>query len=190
LPLPARDAAAVTGTRIAGDRGTGALVSALARQLPRHLDEIGGRRLGGALLDLLAAAIEAQLDHRSRIAPESRQRALLMRIHAFVEARLGDPDLTPASVAAAHHISVRYLHKLFRAEEATVADHIRRRRLERCSRDLRDPVLRERPVAAIALRWGFVSAAHFNRAFRDAYGLPPGEFRLAHAGPRGRLSPR
>jgi AraC-like DNA-binding protein len=36
-------------------------------------------------------------------------------------------------------------------------------------------------VFATAARWGFVSAAHFHRAFRDAYGLPPGEFRLAYA---------
>jgi hypothetical protein len=30
----------------------------------------------------------------------------------------------PASIAAAHHISVRYLHKLFEAERVTVAESV------------------------------------------------------------------
>jgi RNA polymerase sigma-70 factor, ECF subfamily len=40
-----------------------------------------------------------------------------------------------------------------------------------------------RPVAGIAARWGFSSAAHFSRVFRDAYGMPPGEFRRAYLSP-------
>lgn len=71
--------------------------------------------------------------------PPSRRRALLQRIHAFIEARLGDSELNPTTVADAHYISVRYLHKLFQTEQVTVADHIRRRRLDRCRRDLLDP---------------------------------------------------
>jgi AraC-like DNA-binding protein len=34
-------------------------------------------------------------------------------------------------------------------------------------------------VGAIAARWGLIDAAHFSRLFRAAYGLPPGEYRLA-----------
>jgi AraC-like DNA-binding protein len=59
---------------------------------------------------------------------------------------------------------------------------IRQRRLDRCRRDLVDPALAARPVAATAARWGFVSVPHFHRLFRDTYGLPPAEFRAAHAG--------
>jgi len=39
LPLPQTDVERLTTTRIAGDKGAGALVSSLARQLPRQLDE-------------------------------------------------------------------------------------------------------------------------------------------------------
>ncbi|MBO0832730.1 MAG: helix-turn-helix domain-containing protein [Actinobacteria bacterium] len=49
--------------------------------------------------------------------------------------------------------------------------------MERCRRDLSDPALTERPVAAVAARWGFTSAADFSRAFRAAHGMPPGEYR-------------
>ena len=57
----------------------------------------------------------------------------------------------------------------------------RRRRLERCRQDLRDPEQRYRPGAAIGTHWGFLSAAHFSRAFRDEYGIPPAEFRARSA---------
>ena len=80
-------------------------------------------------------------------------------------------------IAAAHHISLRSLHQLFHDEGLTVAGWIRRRRLECCRRDLSDPALAARPVAAIAARWGFSSAGDFSRAFRAAHGLPPAEYR-------------
>lgn len=51
-------------------------------------------------------------------------------------------------------------------------------RLERCREDLLDPVLSDRPVAAIAMRWGFTDAAHFSRVFKAAYGVTPSELRL------------
>jgi AraC-like DNA-binding protein len=187
LPLPERHVAAVTGARIRGDRGIGAIVSGLARQIPRHLDGTGGARLGSALLDLLAVAVGTELDRCGAVPPESHRGALLVRIHSFIERHIADPDLTPASIAGAHYISVRYLHKLFRNDQTTVAAHIRRRRLERCSSDLTDPAAAHRPVSEIARAWGFGNAAHFNRLFRDAYGMPPGEFRLAHSEQRRQL---
>jgi AraC-like DNA-binding protein len=58
---------------------------------------------------------------------------------AFIDARLDDPELTTATIAAAHYISPRYLQKLFEAEGSTVTDWIRRRRLDHCKRELLDP---------------------------------------------------
>jgi AraC-like DNA-binding protein len=40
---------------------------------------------------------------------------LLVRIHRYIERNLRDPDLSPRTIAAAQHISVRYLQKLFRS---------------------------------------------------------------------------
>jgi AraC-like DNA-binding protein len=111
--------------------------------------------------------------------PETPRQALVSRIRAYIESHLGDPQLSPPEVARAHHISLRYLHKLFEPEPHGVAGLIRQRRLERCRDDLLDPMQAGRPVAGIAARRGFSSAAHFSRVFRDAYGLPPAEFRRA-----------
>jgi AraC-like DNA-binding protein len=98
----------------------------------------------------------------------------LDRIRAFILQRLSDQGLTPRAIAAAHHISVRTLHRLFRVDgDATVAAWVRARRLEGCRRDLLDPRQRSRSVRAIAFRWGFRDNAHFSRAFRAAYGTSP-----------------
>lgn len=34
-----------------------------------------------------------------------------------------------------------------------------------------------RPVNAIAANWGLTDPAGFSRAFRNTYGMPPGEYR-------------
>lgn len=182
MPLGARDLTRLAAVRIPGDQGAGALISSLARQLPAHLDswnESGGARLGGAVLDLLTVALASRLDRQDEIPEDTQRRALLQRIHALIEQRLGDPSLTPRQIAAAHFISVRYLHRLFESQRTTVAEWIRRRRLERCARDLLDPAHAREPIGEIAARWGITNPAHFSRLFRARFGLSPSEYRAA-----------
>jgi AraC-like DNA-binding protein len=182
LPLRPVEATRLLGTRIPGDEGTGALVSTLVRQLPERIDDAGSAargRLGAAVLDLITATLTARLGDSPAERTESRQ-VQLQRIHGFIEARLADPDLTPSTVAAAHHVSVRYLHRLFEGQGQSVAGLIRQRRLDRCRAELLDPRLAYRPVSATAARWGFVNPAHFSRLFKDTFGLPPGEFRVKY----------
>jgi AraC-like DNA-binding protein len=114
---------------------------------------------------------------------------MLTTVQGFIQQNLGDPGLSPAAVAAAHHMSLRSLHQLVHDEGLTVAGWIRARRMERCRRDLSDPAMESRPVAAIAARWGFSSAADFSRAFRAAHGMPPAEYRRSAALAAGRIGP-
>jgi AraC-like DNA-binding protein len=182
LPLGPDEIAKVTAVRMAGDRGAGALISSVARRLPTHLDDVdssAAARLGGAAVDLLAVALADRLARASDVPPETRRRALLRGIHAWIEERLGDPTLSPGAIAAAHYVSVRSLHTLFETEETTVADWIRRRRLERSARDLLDPALEHESVGAIAARWGITSPAHFSRLFRARFGVSPSEYRAS-----------
>jgi AraC-like DNA-binding protein len=109
---------------------------------------------------------------------------ILLLIHSFIEHNLGDAQLSPAAVAAVHHISLRYLHRLFERQGITVGSWIRHRRLERCRRDLAEPQLSARPIHAVGARWGFRHAADFNLAFRAAYGMPPGDYRQRTNGSR------
>jgi AraC-like DNA-binding protein len=180
LPLPPTAIEQLRAVCLSGSRGVGALASQFLVQLAKHADEYDvhdAARLSTAALDVLAAALAHELDCSSSLPPETHQRALLHRIHAFIQQRLGDPELSPGVIAAAHHISLRYLHKLFQEEGATVAGWIRARRLDRCRHDLTDPMQRERPVHAIAARWGFTGAAHFSTVFRATYGMAPREYR-------------
>ena len=179
-------------SRIVGLRfpagGTAGLVSSLVRQLPAHLDAddgAAGLRVGSAVLDLINVGVAAQLDRETAVSVNARRRALLLECRGFIEEHLANVELSPTTVAAAHHISVRYLHRLFEQTGNGVAELIRRRRLDRCRRDLLDPDLGARPVAAIGARWGLRDGARFSRVFRREFGLPPAEFRATFGGRDG-----
>ncbi|MFG2301793.1 helix-turn-helix domain-containing protein [Actinacidiphila glaucinigra] len=128
------------------------------------------------IVDVLTALIALEGSAGEQAAVEQ---ALLQRLRAYIRAHLDEPTLAPATVAAAHHISVRYLYQLFQDEPMTVGRWIKRLRLEACRRDLLRPELAGQTVAAIAHRWGFASHAHFSRAFRAVYGLSPAQWRQA-----------
>jgi AraC-like DNA-binding protein len=181
LGLSAEQLARITATRFAGQTGLSSLISSFLVQTAAILDEIDIRdntRLATNVLDLLSTALAGCLDERPADVDRTH-RALLLQIIAFIEQHLGDAGLTPADVAAAQHVSTRYLHKLFHAEGTTVSAWIRGRRLEQCSRDLRDPTLAHRSVSAIAARWGLPDAAHFSRLFRATFGMSPRDYRMS-----------
>jgi AraC-like DNA-binding protein len=187
LPLWDRETRDLAGTRFRGGEPGAALVSSLVRRMVRDIDAYdgaNGARFGAALLDLITATLASRVDRETALPIETRERALLVRIRAFIEERLGDPDLSPPMIAAAHHISLRQLYRLFEGQGEPVASLIRNRRLRHSRQDLLDPALRDMPVSAIARRWGFSSPALFNRAFRAEYDVPPGEYRRLRAFPR------
>lgn len=181
LPFPSAQADRLLGRHLSGE-GTVAMTGDFLVRLVEAgstLGPQGAARLAGVALDLAAALISQHLEAEDRLQPESRRQALLAGVHVFIERHLGDPELSPAAVAAAHHISLSYLHRLFRERGLGVASWIRRRRLERCRRDLGDPYLLDKPVGLLAGRWGFVHASDFTRAFRAAYGTTPSAYRRA-----------
>ncbi|MFD8549648.1 helix-turn-helix domain-containing protein [Streptomyces sp. NPDC059649] len=180
LPLAAKGGDALVNRRLSAREGAGALLARFLTQVwadRASYRPADGPRLGTIAIDLLSALLAHTLDAENTLAPETRRRSLVLRIQEFIQQRLFDPELTPRSVAAAHHISVSYLHRLFEDEEITVAAWIRRRRLERACRDLADPALRHTPIHAIAMHWGFARADDFTRAFRAVYGMPPRDYR-------------
>jgi AraC-like DNA-binding protein len=180
LPLRHDELARLTAVRVPGSDGLGGAISALARHLAQRLGDhrsTDGTRLSAGLIDLLIVALAERLDRVQAVAPPTQRRALLARVLTFIDRRLADPRLNLREIAAAHHISLRSLHKLFEEQGTSAGRWIRERRLERCRRDLLDPALSDLPASAIALGWGFADAAHFSRVFRDAYGHPPGEYR-------------
>jgi AraC-like DNA-binding protein len=180
IRLSPRHLAHLTAQRIGGQQGLGALVSAFLRELGTHATEnhhAGNIYLADAVLDMLAASFAERLSNDTTIQIASGRNDLLLRIRAFIETRLSEPHLDVSSVAAAHHISVRQLQKLFEGEGYTVTRWIRDRRIEHCRRDLTDTQYADTPVGTIAARWGLVNAAYFSRRFRAAHGMTPTEYR-------------
>lgn len=182
LGLPEERVSRLTATRLPGAQpGLARLLPSFLTQVADITDQVGGlaaARLSGNVLDLLTTVLAERLD-RGAADADSVHRALMLQITAFIEEHLGSPDLSPQLIAAAHHISLRQLHKLFHdtGTGTTVGGWIRQRRLERCGRDLRDPDLADRPVAAIGARWGYPDPAHFSRLFKSAYGMGPRDYR-------------
>jgi AraC-like DNA-binding protein len=180
LPLSRNRIGGLAAVRIPATTGLGDLTSRFLLELANNIDHYTpaeAARLSTAAMEVLATRLAREADAGEWSTPESRRHALLTTVQAFVLQHLGDPALSPATVAAAHHISLRSLHQLFQDEGLTVAGWIRQRRLERCRRDLADPALADRPVAAIAARWAFPNAADFSRMFRAVHGMPPTEYR-------------
>ncbi|WP_371668655.1 helix-turn-helix domain-containing protein [Streptomyces sp. NBC_00289] len=175
----------ITGTPLSCADGVSALVSnfltLLASEAALRRTRVGDRLARNAV-DLLAVLVTELLGTRTA-GPTDVGARTLSRIRDFVELHLTDPDLSPESIALAHHISVRYLHKLFRSEGTTVGQWVRQRRLDACRRDLDRPPQRRLTVAAVAHRWGFTSPSHFSRAFRDAYGMSPSAWQARAASP-------
>ncbi|MGE5502336.1 MAG: helix-turn-helix domain-containing protein [Ignavibacteriales bacterium] len=101
----------------------------------------------------------------------------LNRATAFIEQNLASRDLTPEAVASAANVSRSTLYRLFKSRGG-VRHYILQRRLSMASERLGDPA-EFRQVGELAFDLGFVSEAHFSRAFRQAFGAPPGAFRWA-----------
>jgi AraC-like DNA-binding protein len=183
LPFRHRDTRQLAG--LAFQPPDAALVTALVGQVVRRPDQYtvpAGALIGAAVFDLIAAALAVRLDRTEAIPADARSRVLTWRVKTYIEDRLGDPQLSPGQIAAAHHISLRYLYRIFEAQQTSVGSWIRSRRLEHCRRDLSDPALARRPVSGIGVRWGFADATHFARVFKREYGATPSEYRRMCAG--------
>ena len=180
LPLPANHVDGLLARVLSGNSAIGSILRSFLTSLANRGPALRApdlARLGSTAVDLVTAYLAHNLDMSRAIPAESRDRVLLVAIYAFIEKHLSEDYLAPQVIADANHISLRYLHRLFQRDGRTVAGWIRTRRLERCRRDLEDPGLYHHPVCKIGARWGMANASDFNRSFRTAYGVPPGEWR-------------
>jgi AraC-like DNA-binding protein len=148
-------------------------LSALAANLPR-LEAADAGRIAAATLSLAAACLAPSRDAVER-ARAPLETALIAEIRRYIDRHLHAPDLSPHKVGAALGLSRSALYAAC-APMGGVAAFIQQRRLKRAHAILTDPRDRRR-IAEVAEQYGFVSGAHFSRAFRNAFGYSPSEAR-------------
>ena len=124
-----------------------------------------------ATLTVLSLSLRGRTNCQSRSKDEVYDLVL-----SYIERHLDDPSLSPAKIAQTHGYSIRSLHSLFCSHGATVAGHIRLRRLEQCRRDLASGVADPR-VSDIAFKWGFSDLSHFSKLFKSSFGVTPKAYR-------------
>jgi AraC-like DNA-binding protein len=171
-------AAALSALTMDAGRPLTGIASVFLSMLPSRIDAVDkltASRLADQALDFIALALSLEAGQTATLA--SARATALFRLKAVIDARLCDPALKPATVAAAAGISVRYANDLLSEEGFSVARYILHRRLERCRRALEDPAQAGRMIGEIAFSWGFSDLSHFVRRFRAAYGMTPGDYR-------------
>lgn len=113
-------------------------------------------------------------DHTNGPAPIALAPFRLRRALDFIEARL-EETITLADVAAAVGLSPKHFARAFRRSTGQSPHRfIVQRRLERAKTMMLGTEL---ALTEIALACGFGSQQHFTRVFREAVGMPPGQWR-------------
>lgn len=178
---------------LAGGGGASMIyVWALRKLAAEHLQQNAVRsarqELASDTFDQFCILLEAILGHtQGRGGLTALSATHVLAAKAYIESNLADNDLSVQRVATAVRVSARHLSRLFAMEETSVAEFIVKRRLAKAKAELSDPRCRGDTVATIGYRWGFASAAHFSRLFKQHFGLSPTEqrsqyFDLAGAG--------
>jgi AraC-like DNA-binding protein len=141
-----------------------------------------------ALLSLIGAGWGGSPAPLAVAIPRGGEPVVMQQLKAYIAQHLENPALSPLTIARAQGVSVRHLHRLFKAGGVSLGDWIRQRRLAHCAADLADAAYDGQSLTEIAFRWGFSDSAHFSRSFRAQYGVAPRDYRagrksLAHFTP-------
>lgn len=106
-----------------------------------------------------------RINYNKRLAPVIR----------YLEQHFNDPKLNLPKVADLANLSPYHFHRTFKAFQGeTLADYIRRLRLEAAANDL---FLSKPAVLNIALEYGFSSSQSLAKAFKQHFGVTPTAFR-------------
>ncbi|WP_033290635.1 helix-turn-helix domain-containing protein [Amycolatopsis jejuensis] len=167
-----RDTRKVTA-RPLGSGTPGAVVAAFLTSLYDTAKDAGNPMtvFGPHAIGLLSAA--ASFAEGRDPDPAAAETLLRQRMSDFLRRNFADPRLDVNAVARACRVSRRTLYRL--AGEGGVAAQLRRVRIEHAKGLLR--LHPGRPVGAVAAACGFDSESGFRRAFHQATGRSPGEYR-------------
>lgn len=96
-------------------------------------------------------------------------------IEHYVNLNLENPDLSPNTVAAACHISVKYLHKLFASLPYSFSEWVKKLRLKQANHILKSKSYVT--IEEVAHRVGYGDQSYFSRIYKQYFGYPPRDTR-------------
>jgi AraC family transcriptional regulator, positive regulator of tynA and feaB len=175
---------------IRGDSGAGGLLSDMLKSFLRNAESLHGVELTSVTLQLLTTALGMYAGARSHgCAPEMERRNVNAReVEHYIDAHIGQQDLSPESIARHFNISVRQLYRVVATVGSTPAALIWSSRLKHAHLVLAQGSPRV-PIIDVALSCGFKDGAHFSRAYRKAFGHPPTLSRRLDAAPAASVLP-
>lgn len=158
------EAGTATATELSGE------ITHAFGQLPRSeglMRESALTRLCSVVELILAG--RTSLDGARYVARRAQKNAIIQ----YVEQNLSDLSLTTDAILKEFAVSRATLYRLFEAQGG-VRNYIVDRRLFRALYDIANGPQERGQIQAAAKRWGFSSAANFNRSVRRAFGVTPG----------------
>lgn len=156
-----------------GSRIFRSFLSSLWLEAGSPLDPDMVRTQASVLVDLLGACL-ADTAPSAPVSPDP----VLQRVRDVIAERLGDFDLSPATVARDARIPLRTLQAAAARQGTTIGQMITELRLNRGAALLRaDP---RKGVIDISLQCGFSDSSYFARRFAQRFGVSPRSYRLAH----------
>lgn len=149
------------------------------RMLARHIEQLvaSAPSAPDADTEALARSTIAIVQLCVDFAPSAQRQSaqgLRMRILAYIDDNLHEPELGPELIARTFQISRTWLYRIF-AGSGGVRRCIRDKRLDAAFRDLCEQP--QRRVIDIAWHRGFASERYFQRAFAERFGLNPRDVR-------------
>ena len=161
--------------------GDAALLTAFVRDLvrigPSTLSPAAAAAVGEQIIDLTAIVLGDRTGTMPRLGAAARIGTLKLR--AFVESQLTNPDADAQSIAAGVGASESHANRLLALEGTSIHHLLIERRLNKCREMIEDPRHVHRSIGDIAFFYGFRDLSHFARVFKGHFGLSPSEHRRA-----------
>lgn len=175
LPSPERFRGLPLGRAVGLTSTVAAMIQSLSDRVETGLPSDCEERVARYLLEMISMSYALGFEDQAKGSAVLWQRR--NDIIRYIEDNLRDPSLTASSIAAGLRLSPRYLRTIFSVSGEKVSAYILRRRLEECARQMCSPAWTGHTLTEIAFSWGFNSAAHFTRCFRDQFGVAPRDYR-------------
>lgn len=137
-------------------------------------DRVSAKSQIRAAAAMLRSALTGTQEETSRLRAGGLAPWQVRKVTEFIEASLKS-KIRLHDCAKETKLSVSYFSAAFKVTfGTTVAEYIRRRRIERAQRLM---LMSTMPLSQVALAAGFSDQAHYSRVFRDVMGISPNAWR-------------